>query len=321
MASPLVTAICCAYNYARWLPRALDSALAQGLGPELLEVVVVDDGSTDDTPEVIRPYLASPAIRYVRKQNGGFPSAVSRGLDEARGRYVVFLDADDEWPLDRRLHAQVEALERNPQVGLVYSDMEVIDEHGRTTHPRYLESIGVDHPSGPLLARLYESNVVSGGALMVRSELRHLFNPIPAQIRCQDWWIATRVASVAEILWVPGVVYRYRRHGENMNLGQADRTANLRDDIEFRRLVLSLPETERLSLREVIESARPLIGAGAGYRSLATVSDADRTRGDELERRGLALAGAGRPEDACRTLIAAQAADPSVDRQPLFAQL
>lgn len=320
MDGPLVTAICCAYNYARWLPRALDSALAQGVGPETLEVVVVDDGSTDDTADVVRPYLDSPLIRYVWKPNGGFASAVSRGFDEARGRYITFLDADDEWPLDR-LTAQVDVLENSPEIGLVYSDMEVIDENSNLIHPSFHQMIQLPTLSGSLLGRLYQSNFISGGSLMVRAELMSLFNPIPSQIRCQDWWIATRTASAAEIAWVPGIVYRYRQHGQNMNLGQADRSGNARDDFEFRRLVLDRPESDTVPLTELITASIPLISSPIELRSLVSVSAEDRTRSAELEQQARAEIFNRRFEAALRTLIRAQAANPLLERRGVFEEL
>lgn len=318
---PLVSAICCAYNYARWLPFALDSALAQGLEPESLEVIVIDDGSTDATWETVRPYLDSPLVRYVWKRNGGFASSVSRGLDEARGQYVTFLDADDEWPLGR-LGAQVEALERNPHVGLVYSDMEVVDETGTVLYPSYLDAYKIEHPSGQVLDRLYQENFVSGGALMVRADLVPLFNPIPERVRCQDWWIATRVASVAEILWVPGVVYRYRQHSANMNLGrQTDRTANRRDEIEFRRLVLARQEADRVPIWKLLDSVGALVAGTLDFRSLALVDADDRARSSRHERQAIGLAREGRLEAALRELVRAQAADPMVDREAYFYEL
>jgi hypothetical protein len=154
--------------------------------------------------------------------------------------------------------------------------------------------IGVDHPSGALLGKLYANNFVSGGALMVRAELTHLFNPIPPRVRCQDWWMAARVASVAEILWVPGLVYRYRQHGSNMNLGQADRSANVRDDLEFRRLVLHRPEADMLPLADVFASVGPLVWATPEQRALVEVTEADRARSAALEAEAVAHAAAGR---------------------------
>lgn len=317
---PLVTAICCAYNYAAWLPRALESVLAQGLGPDQLEVIVIDDGSTDDTAEIVKPYLASPLIRYVYKENGGFASAVSRGLDEARGRYICFLDADDAWP-PNRLAAQVAFLESHTDIALVYSDMEIIDEVDRVVAPSFMAVHGFQPQSGQLLDRLYLSNFISGGCLMVRSELKHLFHPIPAQIRCQDWWIATQVAAVSEIAFVPGIVYRYRQHGQNMNLGQGDRTGNIRDDFEFRRLILAAPVADRVALSVLLQSAVQIFSTPLEYRQLVTVTEADTERAGRLEAEALRLESLRDLHGAFRTLVRAQAADPIGERRELATRM
>ena len=84
-----------AYNNALWLPRCLDSILSQTYSD--LEVLVVDDGSKDNTPEVLREYEARDSrIRGIRKENGGVTSARLRGLAEATGDWIGFVDADDE---------------------------------------------------------------------------------------------------------------------------------------------------------------------------------------------------------------------------------
>jgi glycosyltransferase involved in cell wall biosynthesis len=90
---PGVSVIIAAYNYARFLPQAIDSVLRQDYSP--CEIVVVDDGSTDNTAEVVAPY--AQRVRYIRQTNAGLSAARNRGIHAARFDYVAFLDADDEW--------------------------------------------------------------------------------------------------------------------------------------------------------------------------------------------------------------------------------
>ena len=92
-AHPLVSAIIPTYNYGRFVVEAVESALAQTYSP--VEVVVVDDGSTDDTAERLRPYRAR--IRYLYQENRGLSGARNAGIRAARGEYVALLDSDDTW--------------------------------------------------------------------------------------------------------------------------------------------------------------------------------------------------------------------------------
>src|SRR5437773_3781756 len=107
------------YNYARYLPEAIDSALAQTHAP--LEVIVVDDGSTDDTPRVLAVY--GDRIRVIRQANRGPGAARNTGIAAARGEYVGFLDADDVW-LPRKLELQMARFEADQGLGLVHCGAE-----------------------------------------------------------------------------------------------------------------------------------------------------------------------------------------------------
>src|SRR5258708_5856521 len=104
-----VSVIIPSYNCGRYVTEAVDSALAQTHPPA--EVIVVDDGSTDDTEERLRPY--SGRIRYLRKENGGVATARNRGIHEAVGELIAFLDSDDSWH-PRKLEIQIEYLRQNP---------------------------------------------------------------------------------------------------------------------------------------------------------------------------------------------------------------
>ena len=97
VSEPLISVVIPAYNYAATLRRAVDSVLVQ-LDEASAELIVIDDGSNDGTPRVIEALLAAhPAsFRALRKENGGLASVRNRGIREARGSYLIFLDADDE---------------------------------------------------------------------------------------------------------------------------------------------------------------------------------------------------------------------------------
>ncbi len=95
MKAPFFTVLIDAYNYGEYIEEAVASALGQDFPPEEREILVVDDGSTDDTHERLRKF--GEAIRYLRKPNGGQASAFNFGFEHARGEVIALLDADDVW--------------------------------------------------------------------------------------------------------------------------------------------------------------------------------------------------------------------------------
>src|SRR5689334_6850738 len=110
-ANPLVSVVIPAFNRAFILPEALDSVLAQTWKD--FEVLVVDDGSTDNTEEVLEPYVARHGVRFLRQANQGPAAARNRGIEAARGKYVAFLDSDDLW-LPIKLAVQIPRMEAQP---------------------------------------------------------------------------------------------------------------------------------------------------------------------------------------------------------------
>lgn len=95
MADPLFSVVIPTYNCAAYLRQSIESALWQSIAPEKREVIVVDDGSTDETPQLVARF--GSAVRYIRQENRGVSHARNAGIALARGKYVAFLDADDYW--------------------------------------------------------------------------------------------------------------------------------------------------------------------------------------------------------------------------------
>ena len=122
---PQLSIVIPAYNSATFLPHALASVFAQDFSD--YEIIVVDDGSTDETQTVLQSYAAR--IRYVLQENAGSASARNRGIQMARGKYIVLLDADDLL-LPGKLREQVAILEKRPSLGLIHSGWQIIDEQG-----------------------------------------------------------------------------------------------------------------------------------------------------------------------------------------------
>jgi hypothetical protein len=317
--TPLVSVIVPAYNLAHFLPAALDSALAQDWPVDALEVIVVDDGSTDETPAVLAGY--GNRIRPIRQENGGLVRAVDRGLGEARGEYLALLDADDEWPADR-VRRQVEFLEEHPAVGLVHGDMEVINAEGVTIAPSFFVQQGHQPAQGRVLGALLGGNFISGGASMFRASLLPALHPIPTDAAYPDWWLAANVAAVAEIEHLPGVFNRYRFHGANMGLGAGPEQLDgiLRSEIPWRRWMMRHLLEDSTVTAPHLQAAfraweygllRAAVAAGSSSaRDLAPVEEEAKARARTIGETAVGALGEGDALGASRMLLRALAEDP-----------
>lgn len=137
MNAELVSVIVPSFNRAYCISRTIASALAQTHAR--VEVIVIDDGSTDDTEPVVRAF-GDDRIRYLRQDNGGVSSARNRGMAAARGEFVAFLDSDDTW-LPWKLEVQLACMRSRPDVGMTWTDMQAIDPDGMVFDGHYLRTL------------------------------------------------------------------------------------------------------------------------------------------------------------------------------------
>jgi glycosyltransferase involved in cell wall biosynthesis len=159
---PLVTVIIPTYNRARFIAEAVESVLNQTY--RKIETMVVDDGSTDNTREILKAYRGK--IKYIYQQRSERSRARNTGFRHSSGRYIAFLDSDDQW-LPTKIEKQVQLLNEKPNVGLVYTDVQFIDANGNP----YVDDICWDSPQRPVLYEdLMTHNVVTGttSSVMVR---------------------------------------------------------------------------------------------------------------------------------------------------------
>ena len=197
------------YNSARYLGAAVDSVLAQSF--RAIEVLVIDDGSTDETEAVMSKY--GPPVRYIRQVNSGVAAARNRGIQESTGRYVAFLDADDTW-LPEKLELQLAALGKYEECRACYCAHLVCTEA--------LEPLAVQRSvrERSTLEDLLLSGNVVGSLCSVVCE-RSLFSAVggfdPALSQCADWEMWVRVATVTEFVYVDEPLVIYRQHGSNMS--------------------------------------------------------------------------------------------------------
>jgi len=206
------------YNRAGYLVTAIDSALAQSRAPD--EIVVVDDGSTDDTAAVVARY--GPKIRYVRKDNGGEASARNRGVREAGATWIAFLDSDDAW--EPEALERLEAAARSyPDAGLIAMRARVLSADGARTRRIY----GKKSPGPRFSTRSLLWGDAGGVQMpMVRRALilaaGGFDESLPSATDC-DLWL--RLSFTTGMVAIPEPLLLVRVHPDNLS---ADRTLNAR---------------------------------------------------------------------------------------------
>ena len=206
-----VSVVIPAYNQARFVAQAVESVLAQTM--PAAEVIVVNDGSTDETAAVLDQFQTP--VRVLTQQNQGVSRARNAGVAASSGDAVAFLDADDAWK-PNKLAAQVELLEGNPELGLVHCGVEQIDSHGQVLGHH------LDGMQGWVFEEmlLFRRSVILGGGsgVMLRRELfEELGGFDPSLSTSADWDFYFRAARRRPVGFVPEPLLQYRLHGANMH--------------------------------------------------------------------------------------------------------
>ncbi|MBL8270713.1 glycosyltransferase family 2 protein [Steroidobacter sp.] len=208
-AEPLISVALCTYNGERYLRQQLDSLLAQTYSN--LEIVAVDDGSTDRTVELLREYeQRDPRLRVaVNPRNLGFIRNFERTLVLAKGAFIAPCDQDDIWLPDKlRILAS-----RIGNHAMAYCDSELIDADGRSLGMSMSRFWAMQDLNDP--AALIVTNCVSGHAMLFRRELLGEAPQLPAEI-FHDWWLAMWAAANGGVVYCPEKLVRYRQHGKNV---------------------------------------------------------------------------------------------------------
>jgi glycosyltransferase involved in cell wall biosynthesis len=202
MSLPLVSVIIPCFNQAEFLAEAVDSALAQDYAP--LEIVVVNDGSTDGTGEVARRY--GDRVRYVASANRGLAGARNLGIANSTGALIALLDADDRW-LPGKLAHQVRRMIDAPDVAMLFSSYRCFTPDGKCW------TIEVGDGFRPSLhdqLHLNHANVPT--AIFRRDVFDQLGGYDESLPRCEDWDLWIRIAAIAPLMGTSQVVAEYRRY-------------------------------------------------------------------------------------------------------------
>jgi glycosyltransferase involved in cell wall biosynthesis len=231
MKAPFFTVLIDAYNYGEYIEEAVASALAQDFTAEQREILVVDDGSTDDTQERLRKF--GEAIRYLRKANGGQASAFNFGFAHARGEVIALLDADDVW-LPGKLARVYEEFERHPSAGMVYHRVHLWNGTDEVSGDTYFIPVSGRIPENRRALLRYPMMATS--CLAFRREALQKLLPVPESLRFQaDAYLTALVIFVAPVAAVPEILGKYRLHGANLFQTNAERTS--RSQVERRMAV------------------------------------------------------------------------------------
>ncbi|MFZ5647361.1 MAG: glycosyltransferase family 2 protein [Bacillota bacterium] len=210
---PLVSVIVPTYNRAGMLVNALDSVLEQTFGD--FELIVVDDGSTDKTGEVIKKY--SGKVRYFAKENGGVASARNLGLKKAGGELVAWLD-DDDFFYPQKIEKQVMYFKKHPGVGLVYTGHVTIDTSSQQARKSYLVP-PLFRECATLRKALLKHCFFANSTVMMKREcfeLAGVFNERLGHTVDYDMWL--RTAAFFSFGCVPEVLAGYRWHGKQISI-------------------------------------------------------------------------------------------------------
>ena len=224
--SPRVSVVIPAFNAARYIRQAIDSALEQTL--EDLEIVVVDDGSTDDTRSILAAY--GDKIRLISQSHSGVSAARNRGIDAGRGAFVAFLDADDYFLLPSKLEEQIACFEQQPNLAIMHSGWRIIDENDSAVVEKqpWLHAPDLDLKDWLLFQPALPS------AMMFRRDALLAVGGFDCRFaHLEDVELALRLSRHGyHSAWLKNITTAYRRHGGNASLdagAQAEALAALLD--------------------------------------------------------------------------------------------
>lgn len=247
MPEPQVSVVIDTYNYGHFIEEAVESVLSQDFPADRMEILVIDDGSTDDTAERVKKY--GSRLKYFWKPNGGQASAFNLGFSKVRGEIISLLDGDDYWFKDK-LCCVVEEFEKHPEAGVVYHPLR--EYHVQTSEFKEAQFTPISGfvPSSIKQVLLYD------GVMTTCSYRRHVLQqllPIPEELRIQaDGYIGNLAMFLAPVVAIDRPLGVYRIHGNNLYYKTAA-------DVEAERLLRRI-ETRR----EIVKGMKSWL-ASHGY--------------------------------------------------------
>lgn len=198
------------YQGERFVSKSIESILAQTV--QAIELIIVNDGSSDNSAQIVSAYLGDPRVIYIEQDNQGVATARNTALRHATGDYIGLCDQDDEW-LPHKAAMQSAYLDANPQAGMVHGDVEYIDSEGRPLpHDPYFPK----NISGNCFATLFTGNAVMAVAAMARRSIINELGGFDPSIKySDDYDLWLRITAEHEVGYIDEPVARYRWHENN----------------------------------------------------------------------------------------------------------
>jgi hypothetical protein len=215
MAKPFVSVLIDTYNHERFVEKAIASVLEQDFPVSDREILVVDDGSTDRTPEILRGY--SSQVRVLHKPNGGQASAFNVGIPECKGEVIAFLDGDDWW-VAGKLQRIAQLMANDPSLGMV--GHAIIDSYNDSTErviaPDAQRRFRIDSVTSAEYFQMHRC-YLGTSRLTLRSSVARKILPIPEALTIEaDEYLFTLAAALADSLILTEPLTHYRIHGANL---------------------------------------------------------------------------------------------------------
>jgi hypothetical protein len=227
MAKPFVSVLIDTYNHERFIEKAIVSVLEQDFPAAEREILVVDDGSTDGTPEIIRRFESQ--LRVLRKVNGGQASAFNAGIPKCKGEIIAFLDGDDWWAPEK-LKRITQVLNCELSVGLLGHGIHEAFSDGkiRTSVPEKSERLQLNSLAAARVFRLRKC-YLGTSRMILRTELARRILPVPEALVFEaDEYIFTLGALMSELIILEDALTYYGIHGGNLYLSGGGGTAGVR---------------------------------------------------------------------------------------------
>jgi len=211
-----VTVLIDTYNHEQFIERAITSVLEQDMPLDDVEILVVDDGSTDRTPELVRRF--EPRVRYLPKPNGGQASAFNLGIAHASGEFIAFLDGDDWWEKEK-LGTVLETFAANPDIGAVGHGLYEVDAYGQRLF------VNIPDQTYRIFFRTAEEGMwfwdlmsfLGTSRLAIRRSVADKILPVPEELKIEaDEYLATMAVAIAGAVILRRALTSYRYHAGNL---------------------------------------------------------------------------------------------------------
>ncbi len=257
MQTPTYSVVVTCYNYGHYLAGCLESVLRQTY--QNFEIILVNDGSTDNTDEVIAPYIRDSRILYIKQPNAGQANAKNTGIRNANGGLIAFLDADDLWE-ETKLEKQI-SLFQDPHVGVAYSTVRYINEQGSEI-PSMDESTYLTPQAGKVTEFLFFDNFIPFSSSVVRCECLDRVGAFDESlIMGIDWdlWLRISVHYLFRFVDEPLLLYRWG-HADQMS-----KNLDLRHECADRIMARFLARNPGMIPDKIINDAMVYTYARRGY--------------------------------------------------------